>query len=597
MAAQFASVDFAEIILNKQKNNPNQKELDRLNALVEAGALSKLDLAAPPKAVLEFNQATSMLRGRHSDEAIEHLQKAVAIYPKFVSAHNYLGLAYQDADDVARAQKEFETAAGLDEKFPGSFVNLGKLALSQNDFVVASTQLEKAASLRPSDPAILTVLAYSQHGGRQYNQAIATVGKVHALKHPGMGNAHYVAAASAVELKNYSLAQSEFTLFLQEDSSNPLAATARHNLDILDRSLKASASAPAGQKSVTLVAANDPPNLANSDRLKLQLAELKNDAGPGTCDHCDDPATSAHLNPEAASIPGTDRSYDPSAQFTIRKVVDEVAVFFGVTSGGHTVTDLDLSEIKVRDDNKPPERVIQFLPQSKLPLRLGVVIDTSGSVQPRFSFEKHAAAKFLQQMLTNASDLGFVVSFSDAPVVAQDLTDNKDKLAAGIDKLSNNGGTALFDAVSFACWKLAGFPEHERVARVLVVLTDGEDNASHTSLRQTIRDMEATGVTVYTISTKETVGVDKTDADKVLQTLAERSGGEAFFPGDLQTLGHSFDKLRDEIRSRYLIAYRPAGFEPDGKYRTIVITAAKNGKILKVHARKGYHARVESTTP
>ena len=164
MTAQFAGLDFAEIILNKQKNNPNQQELDRLNALVEAGSLSKLDLAAPPKAILEFNQATSMLRGRHSDEAIEHLQKAVTIYPKFVTAHNYLGLAYQDADDLVRAQSEFETAAGLDDKFPGSFLNLGKLALSQNDFVLAGTQLEKAASLRPSDPVILTALAYSQHG-------------------------------------------------------------------------------------------------------------------------------------------------------------------------------------------------------------------------------------------------------------------------------------------------------------------------------------------------------------------------------------------------------------------------------------------------
>ena len=79
---------------------------------------------------------------------------------------------------------------------------------------------------------------------RQYDRAIATVGRVHALKHPGMGNAHYVAAASAIELKNYSVAQTEFTLFLQEDSGNPLAATARHNLDILDRSLKTSAGAP-----------------------------------------------------------------------------------------------------------------------------------------------------------------------------------------------------------------------------------------------------------------------------------------------------------------------------------------------------------------
>jgi len=595
MTAQFASLDFAEIVLNQQNKHTNQQEIDRRNALVDSGALSVYDLSAPPKAISEFNEATTLLRGRNSQEAIEHLQKAVALYPKFVAAHNYLGLAYQDADEPALAQAEFEAAAALDGKFPGSFLNLGRLALSQNNFVAANAQLEKAASLRPSDPVILTSLAYAQHGNHEYREAIQTVGKVHELKHPGMGNAHYVAAVSAVELKDYPGAQSEFAVFLQEDPSNPLAATARHNLDILERNQQSFAANAGGKPTATLIASNAPPSLANSDRLKIQLAEATNDVRSPACDHCDDAVTTAKLNPEA-SIPTTDRSYDPSAQWTIRKVVDEVAVFFGVTSGGHTITDLALSDIKVRDDNKAPERVLQFVPQSKLPLRLGVLIDTSGSVQPRFTFEKRAAAKFLQQMLTNPSDLGFVIGFSEKPYVTQDFTADKERLATGVTQLTNHGGTAMFDAVSFACWKLAAYPERERVATVLVVLTDGEDNASHASLRQTIRDMEETGVTVYTISTKE-AGVDKTEADKVLQVLAERSGGEAFFPGDMQSLARSFDKLRDEIRSRYLIAYRPADFEPDGKYRTIAILAEKNGKRLQVHARKGYHARVESTEP
>jgi VWFA-related protein len=98
------------------------------------------------------------------------------------------------------------------------------------------------------------------------------------------------------------------------------------------------------------------------------------------------------------------------------------------------------------------------------------------------------------------------------------------------------------------------------------------------------------------ISTKEGAGL-KTEADKVLQALAERSGGEAFFPGDVSSLGRSFDKLRDQIRSRYLIAYKPANFEPNGKYRTITITAEKNGKRLQVHARTGYYARMAAITP
>ncbi len=201
-----------------------------------------LDLSAPPKAISEFNEATDSVAGPPlAGGRSSTCKKRLPSIPNSSSAHNYLGLAYQDADEPARAQAEFETAAALDDKFPGSFLNLGRLALSQNNFVAANTQLEKAASLRPSDPAILTALAYAATRQPPVSQAIVTVGKVHELKHPGMGNAHYVAAVSAVELKDYSAAQSEFALFLQEDPANPLAATARYNLDILDRSQKANA--------------------------------------------------------------------------------------------------------------------------------------------------------------------------------------------------------------------------------------------------------------------------------------------------------------------------------------------------------------------
>ena len=182
--AQFFALDFAQKILAQQNKNTSQHERDRQQALVDSGALSAFDLAAPTKAINEFNQASTLLRGARSQEAIVHLQKAIACYPQFVSAHNYLGLAYLDADDSAKAQTEFETAANLDEKFPGSFLNLGRLALSQNDFAAADVHLEKAASLRPSDPAILTALAYAQDGNHQYREAIGTVARIHELQHP-----------------------------------------------------------------------------------------------------------------------------------------------------------------------------------------------------------------------------------------------------------------------------------------------------------------------------------------------------------------------------------------------------------------------------
>jgi VWFA-related protein len=598
MEARFESMDFSQMFLEHQNRSSNQKEHERQKALVESGTVSALDLAAPAKAVSEFNQGTSLSKGRHSQEAIGHFRKAIAVYPKFVSAHNCLGMTYLDLDDATRAQEEFEVAASLDDKFPGAFLNLGRLALSQDNFVAAGSHLEKAAALLPRNPEILTALAYAQNGNHQYREAIKTVGRVHALQHNGMGTAHYVAAVAAIALNDLPVAQSELALFLSEDPANPLVPSARHNLDVLGRSLQIAGSVPgaASQQPTMTLATRQPPSFANSDRLKVQLAGIEDMAGGDDCHDCAETSAAGETNPTPASSLDLDRAIGSSGQWTIHKAVDEVAVFFGVSSGGRAISDLVLNDIKVRDDDKPPEKILQFSSQSKLPLRLGLLIDTSGSVQERFSFEKHTAVKFLQQMLTNSSDLGFVAGFADKPTVTQDFTENREQLASGVNKLTNQGGTALFDAVSFACWKLAAYPERDKVATVLVVVSDGEDNSSRTSLRQAIRDEEATGVTIYTISTKEGGGL-KTEADKVLQALAAGSGGEAFFPGDMSSLGRSFDKLRDQIRSRYLIAYKPADFEPNGKYRTITITAEKSGKRLQVHARKGYHARLTAITP
>jgi len=596
MDSQFATLDFAQILLRQQNaGNNKKKEEEHQKKLVESGALSTLDLPASSKAVNEYNQAATLIASQHSQEAIPHLQKAIAAYPSFVSAHIGLGLAYLDIEDTARAQSEFETAVKLDENFAGSFLNLGRLQLSENNFAAAEPNLQRAAVLRPGDAAVLTVLAYAQNGNHEYREAIQTAGRVHGLPHKGMGNAHYVAAVAAANLNEGEIAQREFAFFVQEDPANPLAPTARYNLDILNRNQQAAeqAARASGSKPSVALVSSPQQSLANSDRLKAELAGAGEASGRETSETSGAPESASTAT---SSIPEFDTGGSAGAQWTIRKAVDEVAVFFGVTSGGRNITDLEVSEIKVRDDNKPPERVLQFTSQSKLPLRLGLLIDTSGSVQPRFSFEKHAAAKFLQQMLNTGTDLGFVAGFSDTPAVTQDFTGDHEKLSGGVDRLTTSGGTALFDAISFGSWKLAAYPERERVAKVLIVVTDGEDNSSHISLRQAIRDLETTGVTVYAISTKEGGGL-KTEADKVLQTLAERSGGEALFPGDVGTLGKSFDKLRDQIRSRYLIAYKPADFEPDGKYRTISITAEKGGKQLKVHARKGYHARLEAQNP
>lgn len=577
----FALLDYNQMS-TRQSESGHARENSAAQELVRSGVVSALDLAAPGKAVDEFNRAVALMKEQKFKEAIHHLQRAVAVYPKFVSGHNALGLAYLDQDDP-RSKSEFETATALDEKFPGPFANLGLLALSSKDFPAAQAYLEKAAALSPKDVKTLTALAFAQNANHNYQQALATAARVHELDHRGMATVHYLAASAGVALNDISIVQAQLTMFLSEDPTNPMAPAARQNLEML-----AHHQSGASNQSPRLASGSVVTTFPNSDRLKTELASVSSE--PETAADSENVPTneSESASPVAAPLLPTSQP----TSWVIRKSVDETVLFFSVSSHGHMISDLDLSNIRLRDNGKPPEKIVQFLPQSKLPLRLALVIDTSGSVQTRFEFEKHAAQKFIERVLNGTTDLGLVIGFNRETVVTQDLSRDANDLRHGIEELKNNGGTALFDALSFACRKLAAYPEQQRVARVVVVLTDGEDNSSHRSLKQTLREAEEAGVTVYPVSTREDSG-PKADADRILDLLAERTGGESIFPGSVSGLNRSLDRLGDLIRSRYLLAYRPAELQPNGKYHPVAISAERGGKRLQVHARKGYYARVE----
>ena len=596
--SSFSQMDFAQMYLDLQSKRVKDKEKQELEKkeLIDSGVVSALDLEAPNKAIEQFNRASTLMTAQKSKDAIQYLQRAIAAYPSFVLAHINLGLAYIDQGDTNRAKSEFETAAKLDEKFAGSFLNLGRLALSEKDYATARSNLGRAASLRPKDAVILSTLVYAQNGNHQYQEALETTHRVHALEHKRVANVHYVAAAAALGLKDFDAAERELNFFLDEDPTNAMAPAARRHLAALALNKKVrlqAANVDSRQEATAVSDSQQPRTFPNSDRLKAQLSALGDDTNSETCDDCGKSAEAEATARQALDSVSKSRFGYSSGTWTIRKNVDQVALFFAVSNHGHMVNDLQASDIQILDDNKLPEKVLEFAPQSKLPLRLALLVDTSGSVHDRFSFEKRAAAKFVQKVLSSASDLGFVAGFSTETAMTQDFTSDQAELENGIEQLTNGGGTALFDAVSFACWKLAEYPDDDRVARVLVILSDGEDNSSHSTLRQAIQTEEETGVTVYTISTREDIGA-KTDADKVMEALAERSGGEAMFPYDVLGLGKTFDKLRDVIRSRYFVAYKPADLQPTGTYRAIRITAQKGGERLQVRARKGYHARLEA---
>jgi len=177
-------------------------------------------------------------------------------------------------------------------------------------------------------------------------------------------------------------------------------------------------------------------------------------------------------------------------------------------------------------------------------------------------------------------------------LVVQDFTSDQKMIAHAVDQLVPSGGTALWDAVAFAADKLAERAEIQPIAKVLVVISDGEDNSSSISLKEAIQHAQHGEVAVYSVSTRDFELEDASAllGDHALRTLAELTGGATFTPGSVRRLNGSLADLQQVLRGRYLISYKPAVFQRDGSYRKVDITAQKDGHKLRVNARKGYYA-------
>ncbi len=288
------------------------------------------------------------------------------------------------------------------------------------------------------------------------------------------------------------------------------------------------------------------------------------------------------------SAPSVGISDDSQSVLTIRKRVDEVnVVFIATDKHGKFVRDLNQSDFAFRDDHKPVESIINFGHQTDLPLELGLLVDVSGSVHGRFDFEKQAAVGFMQHTLRAHYDKAFVLGFNGHSQVTQDFTDNVQLLSTGVRELNDGGGTALYDAVYRACKeKLAKEKSDRPVRKAIIILSDGEDNQSEVTKQQAIEMAERSEVIIYAISTDDSGLILR--GDKVLEDLASATGGRAFFPFKMKDIEHSFAAIEDELRSQYLVSYRPSDFDADGRYRAIEITALK--KDLQVRARRGYFA-------
>ena len=536
-----------------------------------ANSLSRLDLAAPKRARQEYEKGYLRLIRKELQPAIDHLARAASIYPNFVAAHNSLGIAYLNLGQYQQAHDEFARAIALDDHLPGSYLNLGCAQMQLQRYPDAQESLKKASSMAPLDLVLLTALAYAEFKNRDYSAVIATTRHVHHRKHEDAALVHLFAAAAWEAQNHLSEAQDELETLLSEDPKSPLLVQFRKLLDQVKEEQVNRAQARRQHPAEPLQARQASQEITEQN----QSAAAKPAA---------DTASSDSSGPERTDV--------NVAHQVIRVKVEEVAMLFAVTDHGKSVTNLSLSDIQIQDDGQPPGAILGFHNITELPLRIGLLIDTSNSITDRFLFEEAAASKFLETVVTDRNDLAFVIGFNCSVLLAQDFTSDKTLTARALSRLAPGGGTALWNAVAFAADKLASRPETQPVARVLVVISDGEDNSSSVSLQQAIWAAQRGEVAVYTVSTKEGPK-DEPDplvGTRALKTLSAQTGGSTFTSGSIGDIGRRLADLQQVLRGRYLVYYTPSSPQTDGRFHAVDIKAEKDGHKLKVYARKGYYA-------
>jgi Ca-activated chloride channel family protein len=299
--------------------------------------------------------------------------------------------------------------------------------------------------------------------------------------------------------------------------------------------------------------------------------------------------------------PQKPKPLSPTAEPPIRVTTGLVHLVVTVTDKHHRlVTDLNRSDFKI-SENGVPQEIRFFGRETNLPLRIGVLLDTSNSIRERLSFEKDAAINFLDDVIRRGKDMAFVMTFDNEPQIIQDFTDQRYLLTEAIQGQRAGGGTALNDAIYMAAQKLEKAPllprQESDLRRVIVVISDGNDNLSDHAFSDAIEEAIRAEAVIYAVSTNTNwVAIDNPDkptkynmdpGDKVMRNFANQTGGHAFFPYSVNDLAESFQNIGTELRSQYFIAYSPVNPPVSGQYRKIQVTTDRKGLIVRT--RKGYY--------
>jgi len=287
---------------------------------------------------------------------------------------------------------------------------------------------------------------------------------------------------------------------------------------------------------------------------------------------------------------------DPKDKDYVISVETELVVLHATVTDkeGKPVADLKQDEFRVFEDKA--EQTLKVFKREDIPVSVGILVDNSGSMRDKRRGVNAAALKFVKS--SNSADEVFVVNFNEEAFLDADFTGNIVLLEEALEKIDARGGTAYYDAIDMSLDHLKEKATLDK--RVLVAITDGEDNASRATLEQLVQKVSRSNVMIYTAAL---LGSDDKRASRrakrALEAISKASGGAAFFPKNPAEVDQMASIIADDIRNQYVLAYTPTNAAKDGTFRRveIQIKSPKRGK-LNVRTRTGYYAAgPTSSTP
>ena len=333
-----------------------------------------------------------------------------------------------------------------------------------------------------------------------------------------------------------------------------------------------------------------PPDMSNPTKPETQ-PPLDQDRDPIASPDIPEPetATTAPANGNAPPVANGQLQKQANGVYTMHEDVDEVLLDCAVVDGkGRPVLDLERSDFRIFEDGVP--QTLTSFTHMDAAVSLGILIDSSGSMLDKRTAVDAAANKLLAE--SNVRDTAFVVNFNEKAYLDQGFTVDRVALKRGIERFDARGATALYDAVAAAADELSHHAKQPK--QVLLIITDGADNASRLGLVEAIRRVQLLGgPVVYTIGLL--YDDEKKEAEKArddLELLSSETGGIAYFPHSLSEVDEIASDVARDIRNRYTVGYHSTRQASQGGYRTVHVDANGSGrKHLMVRTRRGYFAK------